>query len=96
MEDKMVYAKRLAYLEDNLRRHAHTVVGLKPLIPEINCGRCPVCIIVVYWQQNDVFRENVDLFRPFCKPTLFVSFLCEFRPKERVEVMDVQKSLLAG
>src|SRR6266545_3504397 len=47
--------------ENNLLRHAHAVVGLNSLSTEVNCRGRPMCIAVVHWDEDDIFREYINL-----------------------------------
>ena len=48
-------------LEHLTPRHAHTVVRLYPLLPEVDRGSRPVGVAVVDRNEDDVLGEDVDL-----------------------------------
>ena len=41
--------------------HAHAVVGLYSLSTEVDCGRRPMRVAVVHRDEDDIFREYVNL-----------------------------------
>ena len=47
--------------EDLFLCHTHTVIRLNSLFLEVNCCSCPMCILMIHRDQNDILVKNVDL-----------------------------------
>ena len=66
-----------------------------------------MCIVVINGNEYDIFGENVNLntmskhrkqiekdqyfFRPFCQPPLVIAVLSQLGPKERTEIIRIQR-----
>ena len=57
----VLYNERSTNSENHHPGHSHTIIGFDPFLAKVDCGRRPVGIAVVNRNEDNIFREDIDL-----------------------------------
>lgn len=76
--------------EDHLVIDCHAIIRLYPLLAKVDSSAGPVCVAVVYGNENDVLFKDIELLRPFGQSSGLVPIFEQLGPEEGTKVPAIQ------